>query len=279
MPAQLIDGKAIAEDIEKQVRAEVVKLPFTPGLAVFMIGDDEASQVYIKLKEKACKKVGIDFHKYVCSDKTCLPDVVEAIKFLNKDEHIDAILVQLPLPAGFDEQEVIDTMDPAKDVDGFHPQTLKKFLGGQSDFIPGLSLGIIRLIESTKEKVSGKRALIIANSDIFAAPLKKLLEDRKAEVIVLSPDDKKLAATSQQADIVVIAIGRPNFLKKNMIKPGAILIDVGTTRLDDVLIGDVDLKDVKDKAGFVTPVPGGVGPVTVAMLLENTVKLAKRHRK
>lgn len=278
MPAKLIDGKAIADTIQKQVRKDVVDLGFTPGLAVFLVGEDEASQVYVRLKEKACKKVGIDFHKYLCPANTQTKDLVEAIGFIDQDEHIDAILVQLPLPPQHDTQAVINAIAPNKDVDGFHPKTLKAFLDGSSKFVPGLSNGILRLIESTGEKLTGKHAVILANSDIFSSPLKKLLEQAGLTVEVVTPKSASIDAHTKRADVLVVAIGKPGFVGADMVKEGAIVIDVGTTKIDEALHGDVDFDAVKDKAGHITPVPGGVGPVTVAMLLENTVKLAKKHR-
>jgi methylenetetrahydrofolate dehydrogenase (NADP+) / methenyltetrahydrofolate cyclohydrolase len=279
MPAKLIDGKKIADEIKLRVRKEVVDANIAPGLAVFLIGDDEASHTYVKLKEKACKEIGIHFHKYLMGEKTPASEVADAIEFINRDEMIDAILLQLPLPEGFDDNALIAKIDPAKDVDGFHPQTLQNYLDGKSDFIPGLSLGIIRLIESTGETLRGKDALIIANSEIFAAPLRKLLEEQGMKVVTSSPDAADLAAAGQKADVLIVAVGRPGLITAEKIKTGAIIIDVGTTKVDGELLGDVDLESIADKAGHVTPVPGGVGPVTVAMLMENTVKLAKIHHK
>lgn len=279
MPAKLIDGKAIAEQIQKQVRREIVELGLKPGLAVFLVGDDEASKLYVKLKEKACKKVGIDFHKYLIDADVSMPEVVEAIKFLDADEHIDAILVQLPLPKKYDTQTVINAIEPTKDVDGFHPKTLQAFLTEKADFIPGLSLGIIRLIESTGEPLVKKQAVILANSDIFSAPLQKILEGKGMRVQVVSSKATNLDAITSKADVLVTAVGKPGFVGADMIKEGAIVIDVGTTKVDESVTGDVDFDSAKAKAGYITPVPGGVGPVTVAMLLENTVKLAKQHQK
>lgn len=279
MPAQIIDGKALAEKIQQQVRQEVVKLGFTPGLAVFLVGNDEASQVYVRLKEKACKRVGIDFHKYLCEANTSTQDLIEAIGFIDKDEHIDAILVQLPLPKDQDTQAVINAIAPNKDVDGFHPKTIKAFLDGKSKFVPGLSRGILRLIESTGQKLTGKHAVILANSDIFSAPLKTLLEHTGLTVEVVTPKSKSIDAHTKRADVLVVAIGKPGFVGADMVKDGAIVIDVGTTKIDEALHGDVDFEAVREKAGYITPVPGGVGPVTVAMLLENTVTLAKQSKK
>lgn len=279
MSAKLIDGKKIADEIQRRVRKEVVDLNLVPGLAVFLIGDDEASRTYVKLKEKACKKIGIHFHKYLLDAKTPQQEIASAIDFINKDEMVDAILLQLPLPDGYDEQALINRIDPSKDVDGFHPQTLQNFLESKSDFIPGLSMGIIRLIESTGASLKGKQALIVANSDIFAAPLRKLLAERGMNVEVAHADDKTLTEKGQNADVLITAVGKPGIINGSNIKEGAIIIDVGTTKVKNEIKGDVDFASVKDRAGYVTPVPGGVGPVTVAMLIENTLKLAKQHHK
>lgn len=279
MPAKLIDGKTLAEKIMLDVRRDVVGLGYIPGLAVFLVGEDEPSKLYVKLKEKACKKVGIDFHKYEIEARVAPADLIEAVKFLDDDDHIDAILVQLPLPKGHDTQTVINAIKPSKDVDGFHPETVKKFLTSSSDFVPGLSLGIVRLVESTGETISGKQAVILANSDIFAAPLKKLLENRNMKVQVASSKTENLDTITSSADVLIVAIGKPGFVGADMVKAGAIVIDVGTTKVDEAVQGDVDFESVSEKAGHITPVPGGVGPVTVAMLLENTVRLAKQHRK
>lgn len=277
MTAKVINGKKIADDIMHSVRQDIIKNKLTPGLAVFLIGDDEASKLYVSLKEKACQKVSIDFHSYICDDDMCQADVIESLGYLNTDDHINAILVQLPLPDGFNQDQIIEKIKVEKDVDGFHPQTLKNFLEGKSDFIPGLSLGIIRLIESTHKNLSGKSAIIVANSDIFSKPLVKILEEKGVKAITATPDDSDLKKKTSKADILIVAIGRPKFITADMVKEGAIVIDVGTTKYGQRVVGDVDFEKVKEKAGHITPVPGGVGPVTVAMLLENVVKLTKRQ--
>lgn len=279
MPAQNIDGKLLAEQIMLETRKEIVQLGYTPGLAVFLVGDDEASRLYVKLKEKACQKVGIDFHKYLLPADTTPADLIEAIKFLDGDEHVDAILVQLPLPTGHDTQTVINAIAPTKDVDGFHPETIKQFLAEPTSFVPGLSLGIVRLVESTKVDLQGKKAVILANSDIFSAPLKKLLELRGLNVQTVSAKTDGIDAITSQADVLIVAVGKPGFVNADMVKAGAIVIDVGTTKTEEAVQGDVDFDSVVEKAGYITPVPGGVGPMTVAMLLENTLRLAKKHRK
>lgn len=275
MTAKVINGKKIADAIMHSVRQDIAKNKLTPGLAVFLIGDDEASKLYVSLKEKACKKVGIDFQSYICDNDMSQADIVASIDFLNKDNHINAILIQLPLPERFNTEEIINRMDTNKDVDGFHPQTLDKFLSGKSDFMPGLSLGIIRLIESTKTELTSKTAAIVANSDIFSKPLMKLLEGKGVKTITVSPDDKDLKEKTK-ADILIVAVGRPKFITADMIKEGAIVIDVGTTKYGQRVVGDVDFENVKEKASWITPVPGGVGPMTITMLLSNTVLAAQK---
>jgi len=280
MTMKIIDGKKIAKAIRLQVRKAIVESGLTPGLAVFLIGHDEASELYVKLKEKACKEVGIDFHKYLCEDNTCAADIKEAINFINADDHVQAILLQLPLPDDLDEQDLINSIDSKKDVDGFHPETLKHYLDGKSDFMPGLTMGILRLIESTGETLKAKQAVILANSKVFALPLEKALTDKGISVQILYGPKlpagfKRITST---ADILITALGKPKTIKGDMIKAGSILIDVGTTKMDSGLVGDIDAEDVSDKAAYLTPVPGGVGPVTVAMLLENTFNLANKQK-
>lgn len=274
---KIIDGKAIAEEIKHEVRREIVKKKLTPGLAVILVGDDPASHLYVKLKKKSCEQVGIEFHRYFCSSSTSEKEVIEAIDFLNKDPKINAILVQLPLPKGLDENKIIQSIDPAKDVDGFHPENLKKLLKGRPDVIPGLAQGIIKLIESTKEELENKKTVIISNSRIFSKPLEKLLEDKKIKVESYLSKEKNLSAKISQADILIVAVGKKNFIKAKMVKEGCIVIDVGTNRVKDKVFGDVDFKNVFKKAAWITPVPGGVGPMTIAMLLKNTLELAKKQ--
>lgn len=278
MPAKIIDGKKIADRIMHDVRREIVDNDIHAGLTVFLVGDDKPSHLYVKLKEKACKKCGINFNKYVIEADATQESIIQAIQFINNDPETDAILVQLPLPEHINEQAVINAIDPKKDVDGFHPKTMEAFLREDSDFMPGLAEGVIRLIESTKQPLEEKQAVIIANSDIFARPVEKLLQDKGISSSYVQPDDQNLEDQVSNADIVIIAIGRSRYLTADMIKPGAIIIDVGTNKEGKQVIGDVDFERVKEVAGFITPVPGGVGPVTVAMLLENTIKLAKRNQ-
>lgn len=275
--AQMIDGKALAESIQQQLKEEIITKNLSPNLAVVLVGDDSASQIYVNLKKKACHQVGIEFHEYLL-DADCIEErVLEVINFLNKDNNTDAILIQLPLPKKFDTDKIIQTMSPAKDVDGFHPQNIEKFLTNQSGFIPGLSLGIFKLIASTEENLQNKQAVIIAKSDIFYRPLAKLLNDQGASTTIAHPDDKDIKTKTLQADVLVAAAGQPFFVTGDMVKEDAIIIDVGTNKIDNnYVVGDVDYSAVFQKASHITPVPGGVGPMTVAMLLHNTVKLAEK---
>jgi methylenetetrahydrofolate dehydrogenase (NADP+)/methenyltetrahydrofolate cyclohydrolase len=275
--AQIIDGKKIAEDIKAEIAGEIFQNFYHPNLAVILIGSDEASQLYVALKKQAAKKVGIEFNEYLMPANTTQAQVLEAINFLNKDEDTDAILVQLPLPAQLDADTIIQSIDPKKDVDGFHPENIKKLLAKQTAFIPGLPLGIIKLLESTKENLAGKKAVIIAKSEIFYQPLKKLLNDLKIETEIVDPKNKDIKKITQQADILISAAGIAFFITADMVKDKAIVIDVGTNKVNDYTVGDVDYSSVFAKTSHITPVPGGVGPMTVAMLLYNTLQLYKKR--
>lgn len=276
--AKILDGKKIAEHIKKEVRKLIVDENIRPGLSVLLVGEDPASKLYVSLKEKACKQVGIDFHKYIIDDDMTQQNLVDAVKFLNQDVGTDAILVQLPLPAPYDADDVIDTIAPHKDVDGYHKDTLKNYVAGKSPITPVLTAAIEKLLEETKEELSGKTALIISNSEIFSEPVKAMLKNKGVEGSWASPDDKDLVELSSRADILIVAVGRSSFITADMVKEKAIVIDIGTNRKEQGVDGDVDFEEVIKKAGWITPVPGGVGPVTVAMLLKNTVTLAIQER-
>ncbi len=278
--AQIIDGKKIAEDIKAEIAGEIFQNFYTPNLAVILIGSDEASQLYVSLKKQAAKKVGIEFSEYLMPDNISQNQVLEAINFLNKDEDVDAVLIQLPLPKQLDTDVIIQSIDPKKDVDGFHPENIKKLLNNSADFVPGLPLGIIKLLESTKENLSNKKAVIIAKSEIFYQPLKKLLNDLNIDAQIANPKDKAIKEITRQADILISAVGIAFFVTADMVKENAIVIDVGTNKVNEYTVGDVDYSSVFSKTSHITPVPGGVGPMTVAMLLHNTLELyKKRHDK
>lgn len=264
MPAKLIDGKKIADEILVNIAKEVIKLKKRPGLAAILVGDNPASQLYLRLKKEACEKVGLDFHSYFLEKDCPETKVLEVIDFLNNDPETQGILVQLPLPSGFNTDKVIKAIDPKKDVDGFH---------SHSKFTSPNVLGIIELIKSTGLDLKDKKVAILSNSKLFADPFKKLLP----KSIINYSNPKSLITNPQSLlgyDILIIAVGKPNFLKPSMIKKDAILIDVGINKVKGKTVGDID--PACDKiAAWRSPVPGGVGPMTVAMLLTNLVKFVK----
>jgi len=273
---KIIDGKVLAETIQQNIQTEIASKHLEPSLAIILVGDDSASQLYVELKKKACHRAGIDFHEYLLVKNSTEEQVLASIDFLNKDASTDAILVQLPLPEHLDTNKIIKALDPIKDVDGFHPENIKAFLKDQALITPGLPLGILRLLESTKEELKNKSAVIVSKSEVFSQPMIKILEDRQIKVKLVRPDDKNLVSETSQADILIVSCGQPFLIKGEMVKESAIIIDVGTNKIDnDYVVGDVDYADVFPKVKFITPVPGGVGPMTVAMLLYNTVKLTK----
>ncbi|MBT6691562.1 bifunctional 5,10-methylenetetrahydrofolate dehydrogenase/5,10-methenyltetrahydrofolate cyclohydrolase [Candidatus Parcubacteria bacterium] len=279
MTEKIIDGKALSLDIQIEIRQEILKNKLKPSLAVILVGEDPASKLYVELKRKACEKVGIDFHEYLLDEDTSQEHILEMITFLNTDKHTDAILIQLPLPKQLDTNKIIQAMNPDKDVDGFHPDNVKNFLEKQSNFIPGLALGIFKLIESTDEDIDGMTAVIVAKSDILYQPLAKLLNDQGVSTTIVRTNDKKIKNKCLQADILVTACGKAFFITADMVKDDAIVIDVGTNKIDNnYVVGDVDYSAVFSKVKHITPVPGGVGPMTVAMLLHNTVQLAKKNK-
>ncbi len=277
MPAKLIDGKSVAAAITARAKRECALLGFTPGLAVVLVGDDPASHLYVSLKEKACRQVGIAFERLYLKADAPQQLVLRAVETLNRRADVDAVLVQLPLPAPLDADAVIRAMDPDKDADGFHPENVERLRDGEPRVVPGLAAGILALAKSTGERLSGRKALVIANSRAFFGPLDVVLRSAGMTPSYTPPDDAGAADRSREADLVVVAVGRPGYLTAAMVKPGAIVIDVGTNRVGGRTVGDAD-PAVREVAGHLTPVPGGVGPVTVAMLVANTVELAKRRR-
>ncbi|MCB9803160.1 bifunctional 5,10-methylenetetrahydrofolate dehydrogenase/5,10-methenyltetrahydrofolate cyclohydrolase [Candidatus Nomurabacteria bacterium] len=276
--AKIIDGKKIAEDIKVAIHKEIFQNSYQPNLAVILIGDDPASQLYVSLKKEAAKKVGIEFHEYLLAEKTSQEEILKVIDFLNKDKDVDAILVQLPLPKHLDTDLIIQALDPNKDVDGFHPQNIKNLLENKSDFIPGLPLGIVKLLDSTEEDLKNKKAIIVAKSEIFYQPLQKLLNQKEIKTKIVKPADPDLKNKTKEADILITAIGQAFAIHPEMVKKDAIVIDVGTNQVGAYTVGDVDYSAVFEKVSYITPVPGGVGPMTVAMLLYNTLQLYKKNR-
>lgn len=275
----LIDGKAVSLQVKQQVKQECDKLKtkgVTPGLAVIIVGDDPASQVYVRNKEKACEECGFYSVKYALDADTTQSELNALIDKLNKDEKINGILCQLPLPKHLDDKEVINRIDPIKDVDAFHPVNVGAIMIGDYNFLPCTPAGVMELIHSTGVDVTGKKAVVIGRSNIVGKPMAMLLLHEKATVEITHSKTLDLKSITKEADILVAAIGRAKFVTADMVKNGAIVIDVGMNRDENgKLCGDVDFENVKDKCSFITPVPGGVGPMTISMLMRNTLTAAK----
>ncbi len=285
--AHRIDGKQIALDIRANIKKETEALKektgVTPGLATVLVGEDPASKVYVNMKNKACAEAGIYSEKIDLPADTPQAELIELIRGLNANDKIHGILVQLPLPAHMDEKAVLMEVDPGKDVDGFHPVNVGKLLTAKTwdelpPFIPCTPRGCVTLIESTGTEIEGKNAVVVGRSVIVGKPMAMLLLAKQATVTVCHSRTKDLKAACREADILVAAVGKAGLITAEHVKPGAVVIDVGTNRVGEKkLVGDVDFDGVQDAAGHVTPVPGGVGPMTIAMLLQNTLDAAKRE--
>ncbi len=280
MSANIINGKALAASLRESVKeraAELIANGITPTLTVIIVGDDPASQIYVRNKERACIECGMGSEVIRLPDDTTQQQLIDTVERLNADAGVHGILVQLPVPAHIDEMAVIESISPAKDVDGFTLHNAGSLLVGRSSLRPCTPRGCIALIDSTGESIEGKRAVVVGRSNIVGKPVALLLLERNATVSICHSRTADLAAELRGADIVVAAIGRPRAITGDMIKPGAIVIDVGINRLDDGKIcGDVDFDSAAEVAGWITPVPGGAGPMTIAMLLDNTVEAAMR---
>lgn len=285
MSAKIIDGKAIADKIRHNLKKEVHKLKLKPGLAVVLIGEDPASHQYVGMKEKACEEIGFHSKKYLLDKNTGIGDILELLNNLNNDPEIHGILVQLPLPKNIDGQLVLDAIHPDKDVDGFHPMNMGNLLIGNNTITPCTPKGIMILIESTGIDISGKDAVVIGRSNIVGKPISILLQQKNATVTMCHSKTKDLKEKCQKADILVAAVGIPKLVKSDWIKPGAVVIDVGSNKVEDsnhekgfYWCGDVDFEEAKKVAGFITPVPKGVGPMTIACLMENTLHCMQRFK-
>jgi len=279
--AKLIDGKALAQSIRERMAKDVVELHaktgVRPGLAVILVGDDPASHLYVKNKQKACDAAGIYVDEHKLPVATTQVDLLALIQKKNADPKVHGILVQLPLPKHIDSKVILDAVSPAKDADGFHPYNLGRLLEGSPTFEACTPKGIIAMIESTGAGIEGKRAVVVGRSTIVGKPVALMLLHRHATVTICHSKTKDLPAVCREADILVVAIGKAKFVTADMVKDGAIVIDVGTNQLPDkTFVGDVDFGPVSQKAGWISPVPGGVGPMTITMLLYNTVEAAKR---
>lgn len=256
--------------------AELKEKGINPGLAVIIVGDDAASRVYVNNKKKACKEIGIYSEEYALSAVTSEEELLTLIDELNHKKEINGILVQLPVPKHIDEEKIIGAIDPKKDVDAFHPVNVGKIMVGNFDFVPCTPAGVMELIKESGIDVSGKECVIVGRSNIVGKPQAMLLLHQNGTVTICHSKTKNLAEKTKQADILVAAVGIPNFITGDMVKEGAVVIDVGINRIaEKKLVGDVDFESVEKVAGAITPVPGGVGPMTIAMLMKNTVKAAE----
>jgi methylenetetrahydrofolate dehydrogenase (NADP+) / methenyltetrahydrofolate cyclohydrolase len=276
VPAKLMDGKGLAERIRAEVAAEVEELGHV-GLSTILVGDDRASDTYINLKQKAAKEVGIGARDYRLAEDTSEQELLDLTAQLNADEAVDGILVQLPLPAQIDEQRVLDAVDPAKDVDGFHPVNAGRLFLGQDGLVAATPTGIMTLLEEYDVPLVGARAVVVGRSIIVGKPVALLLLAQHATVTICHSRTVDLAAHTREGDVLVAAVGQAGLISPDMVKEGATVIDVGMNRTADGLRGDVH-PAVAERAGLLTPVPGGVGPMTIASLLRNTVKAARRRR-
>lgn len=279
MNAQIIDGKKIAAEMRKELQSEVEALKrngIYPGLAVILVGDNPASHTYVRSKAKACEKIGIYSEVILYPDSIEEEMIMAKIDELNQRNDIHGILVQLPLPKHINEQSVIDRISEDKDVDGFTPRNVGNLMIGKKGLVPCTPYGIIELIKRTGQEIAGKRAVVVGRSNIVGKPMAMLLLQENATVTLCHSRTNQLAEMTRLADILVVAVGKPQFITEGHVKPGAIVIDVGINRLENgKLVGDVDFERVKNVAGYITPVPGGVGPMTITMLLYNTIKSAK----
>ena len=285
MTAKIINGTEIAENIKNYVKEKVSDFEKTynkkPGLAVIMVGSNQASKVYVGIKQKTAKEAGINSMQFNLPKETNHKELIELIKKLNEDEKVHGILIQLPLPEQLDEQRILEKIKFRKDVDGFHSRNMGKLVFGRKEIVPCTPKGIIKLIESTGQEIEGKHAVVVGRSNIVGKPIAMLLLEKNATVTICHSKTKDLKKHTKDADILVVAAGKPKLITKDMVKKNAIVIDVGINRTDDgtekgKLVGDVDFDSVKEVAGFISPVPGGVGPMTVASLLLNTF-YAARH--
>ena len=277
--ATILDGKALSAKIKQEIKEETAHLPqgVKPGLAVIIVGDNPASRVYVNNKKKACYECGFLSEEFALPKETTEKELLALIDKLNSREDIDGILCQLPLPSHINEERVLLSIDHTKDVDAFHPVNVGKIMIGNFDFLPCTPAGVMELIKLTGIELSGKECVVVGRSNIVGKPQAMLLLHQNGTVTVCHSKTKDLATITKRADILVAAVGKANFITKDMVKEGAVVIDVGMNRVDGKLTGDVAFAEVEPIAGAITPVPGGVGPMTIAMLMKNTLKAAKIH--
>ena len=280
MSAIRMDGKMVSAKVCGSILEEVNKLKeqgVRPGLAVIIVGEDPASQVYVRNKERACEECGFYSEKYALPEETTQEQLLELIEELNHNPRIDGILCQLPVPKHIDDQAIIDAISPEKDVDAFHPVNVGKIMVGNFDFLPCTPAGVMQLLEEYGIDPQGKNCVVIGRSNIVGKPMSMLLLHKHGTVTICHSRTKNLKEICAQADILVAAVGKADFVTADMVKEGATVIDVGMNRKDGKLCGDVCFDEVNEKAAYLTPVPGGVGPMTITMLMKNTLKAAKLH--
>ncbi|HET7711038.1 MAG TPA: bifunctional methylenetetrahydrofolate dehydrogenase/methenyltetrahydrofolate cyclohydrolase FolD [Thermoanaerobaculia bacterium] len=299
MSARLLDGKAVAREVEAEVALEIRTLSFTPSLVAVRVGNDPASEVYVRNKARKARELGLEGRELLLPESLSEEELLDQVRALNEDPEVDGILVQLPLPKQINPTAIIDAIDPEKDVDGFHPLNVGRLHLGRPALTPCTPAGVLRLLESAEVTLEGSRAVVIGRSDIVGKPMAALLLKRSATVTIAHSRSHDLSSITREADILIAAVGKPLLVKAEMVRPGAVVIDVGMNRLrssdrelvahdleklrtlesqGSVLVGDVDFSRVREVAGLITPVPGGVGPMTIAMLMKNTVTAARRRR-
>lgn len=280
MTARIIDGKSIAKELRESLAPRVAALKeqgITPGLTVIVVGDDPASAIYVRNKERACVKLGMNSQVLRFPAETTQEEILNTVRLLNQDDSVHGILVQLPLPRHIDEQAVLRAIDPDKDVDGFHAMNAGRLMNGEPGFVACTPKGVMRLLEVSGVELDGKNAVVVGRSNIVGKPMALLLLQKNCTVTIAHSRTKDLAAVTRSADILVVAVGRAGFITGDMIKPGAAVMDVGINRVDGKVVGDVDFESAKEVASYITPVPGGVGAMTIAMLMENTVEAAENY--
>lgn len=281
--AEIIDGKALAKKIRMELKEEVEKLKkknIFPKLAVIMVGEDKASKVYVRNKSKACEEIGVEYEEFLLKDDTKMEDLLNLIEKLNNRPDINGILLQSPIPKHLDINKAFNKIDYRKDVDGFNPVNVGKLVIGEDCFISCTPFGVMKMLEEYGIEIEGKNAVVVGRSNIVGKPLAQCLLKKNATVTICHSRTKNIHEITNNADILVAALGKPKYIKENMVKEGAVVIDIGINRGDDgKLVGDVDFENVSKKASYITPVPGGVGPMTIAMLMNNVVKAAKEQKK
>ncbi len=277
---QLIDGKSLSKKVQSSVKKEVEKLKqeknIVPGLAVIIVGDDPASHAYVSMKEKACKAVGFYSIAHKMPESISEDEIIQIITMMNNNPHIHGILVQLPLPSHIDTTKILEVIDPKKDVDGFHAYNVGRMVTNLDSFVACTPLGVMKMFDEYNIELEGKDIVVVGASNIVGKPMASLLLNRNATVTITHIYTKDLASHTKRADIIIVGVGVVNLIKEDMVKDGAVVIDIGINRLDNgSLVGDVDFEKVAPKCSYITPVPGGVGPMTIAMLLSNTLKATK----